>query len=85
MFVYCNKKNNYLQFNTLVLKKIQIILAVLAVFAVLAFTVADTSNRVKIIHKGSVIEVAPAAVSAHLAHGDTLFGNNGSSAGSQSF
>jgi len=63
-------------------KRTQIILAGLAIFAVAAFTVADSSNRVKIIHKGALIEVAPQAVPAHLSHGDTVFGNNGSSSSS---
>lgn len=60
------------------MKKTQIILAALVIFGIAAFTVADSSNRVKIYHKGSIIEVAAEAVPAHLAHGDILF-NNGSS------
>lgn len=64
------------------MKKTQIILAALAIFAAAAFTVADSSDRVKIIHKGAMIEVAPQAVPAHLSHGDTVFGDNGSSSSS---
>jgi len=60
-------------------KKTRIILAALVIFAAVAVTAADSSNRVKIYHKGSLIEVAPQAVSAHLSHGDTVFGDNGSS------
>jgi len=63
-------------------KKTQIILAALVIFAAVAFTVADSSDRLKINHKGRVIEVAPQAVPAHLAHGDTVFGDNGSSSSS---
>ena len=64
------------------MKKFQIILAALVIFAVAAFTVADNSQLVKINHKGAVIEVAAQAVPAHLSHGDTRFGNNGSSGAS---
>ncbi|SDM00268.1 hypothetical protein SAMN05421813_104205 [Daejeonella rubra] len=86
MFVHCILKSNYLHFLTLLfVKKTQIILAALVVFAAAAFTVSDNSKLVKINHKGAVIEVAPQAVPAHLSHGDTVFGNNGSSAGSQAF
>lgn len=61
------------------MKKNQIILATLVLFAAVAFTVADSSHRVKVNHKGKVIEVAPEAVAAHLAHGDYLVGDNSSS------
>lgn len=61
------------------MKKSQIILAALVIFAAAAFTAVDSSKKVKINHKGAVIEVAAQAVEAHLAHGDTIFGNNGSS------
>ena len=61
------------------MKKIQIILGALVLFAVAAFTVADNSSLVKVIHKGSIIEVAPQAVKAHLAHGDTLYDDHNSS------
>lgn len=64
------------------MKKTQIILAALVIFAVAAFAVNDSSERVLIYHKGSIIEVAPQAVPAHLRHGDTLVG--GGSSGSQS-
>lgn len=67
------------------MKKTHLILAALAIFAAAAFTVADSSDRVKIVHKGALIEVAPQAVPAHLGHGDTVFGDNGSSASSSAF
>jgi hypothetical protein len=56
------------------MKKTQITLAALAVFAAATFTIADPSEKVKINHNGSVIEVAPQAVAAHLGHGDTVVG-----------
>lgn len=64
------------------MKKYKVILvAAVAVisFTALAFTVSDHSNLVKVVHKGRVIEVAPEAVSAHLAHGDTFYGGGSSS------
>lgn len=67
------------------MKKTHLILAALVIFAAAAFTVSDSSSLVKINHKGAVIEVASQAVPAHLRHGDTLFGNNGSGSASQSF
>ncbi len=54
------------------MKKVQIILAALVLFTVVAFTVTDNTKLVKINHKGKVIEVAEQAVKAHLAHGDYL-------------
>lgn len=63
------------------MKKTQIILAALALFAVAAFAVQDSSDRVQIYHKGSIIEVARPAVPAHLRHGDSLVGGG---SGSQS-
>lgn len=67
------------------MKKVQIILAALGIFAVVAFTVTDNTKLVKINHKGKVIEVAEQAVPAHLAHGDFIIGNNGSGTNSQGF
>lgn len=67
------------------MKKAYLIFAALVIFAAAAFTASDSSDLVKINHKGAVIEVAHQAVPAHLRHGDTLFGNNGSGSGSQSF
>lgn len=67
------------------MKKTKIILAALVIFTAVAFTVADNSNLVKIYHKGKIIEVAPQAVEGHLGHGDTVYGNNGSSEGSRAF
>lgn len=66
------------------MKKTKIILAALVIFTAVAFTVTDSSKRVKIYHKGALIEVAAQAVPAHLSHGDTVFGDNGSSS-SQAF
>lgn len=56
-----------------------VIIAIIG-FTTLAFAVSDNSNLVKIVHNGKVIEVAPAAVNAHLAHGDTLENAGSSSA-----
>ena len=61
------------------MKKTYVILAGLAVFAILAFTVKDSNDKVKVNHKGRIIEVASSAVEAHLAHGDNIVGGSGSS------
>jgi hypothetical protein len=62
------------------MKKVQIILGIVALFALVAFGVSDKSEKVQINHKGRVIEVPPQAVEAHLAHGDYIVGGNSSSA-----
>lgn len=61
------------------MKKTFIILAALVLFSLAAFSVVDSSKMVKINHKGTVIEVAPQAVAAHLAHGCYIVGDNSSS------
>jgi hypothetical protein len=49
-----------------------LILAAIVAFSSLAYAVSSTNVKVKLMHKGVVIEVAAKSVAAHLAHGDTV-------------
>jgi len=54
------------------MRRILIVIAILAAIAGILVTVYAQQDRVTLCHRGNTITVAEPAVPAHLAHGDTL-------------